>query len=39
MCPPGTLAVNPAFDVTPVGLIDALVTDRRIVNFREGEAL
>ncbi|MFM7044059.1 MAG: S-methyl-5-thioribose-1-phosphate isomerase [Ilumatobacteraceae bacterium] len=39
LCPPGTVALNPAFDVTPVGLIDALVTDRRVVNFREGEAL
>lgn len=39
LCPPGTEALNPAFDVTPVDFIDALVTDRRVVNFRKGEAL
>ncbi len=39
LCPPGTEAINPAFDVTPVALIDALVTDKRVVNFRAGESL
>lgn len=39
LCPPGTAALNPAFDVTPVELIDALVTDRRVVRFRDGETL
>lgn len=37
--PPGTPAVNPAFDVTPVELITALVTDRRVVRFDRGETL
>ncbi len=37
--PPGTAAVNPAFDVTPVDLITALVTDRRVVRFDQGETL
>jgi methylthioribose-1-phosphate isomerase len=37
--PEGTEAVNPAFDVTPVGLIEALVTDRRVVHFRRGHTL
>lgn len=37
--PRGTDAVNPAFDVTPVHLIEALVTDRRVVRFRRGETL
>ena len=31
--PPGTNAINPAFDVTPVELITALVTDQRIVRY------
>jgi len=37
--PPGTAAVNPAFDVTPVDLITALVTDRRVVRFDQGHTL
>jgi len=37
--PVGTGAVNPAFDVTPVSLIEALVTDRRVVHFRRGHTL
>lgn len=37
--PEGTRAVNPAFDVTPVELITALVTDRRVVRFDRGETL
>lgn len=35
----GTPAINPAFDVTPVDLITALVTEKRIVRFQEGETL
>jgi len=37
--PAGTAAANPAFDVTPVSLIEALVTDRRVVHFRRGHTL
>ena len=37
--PPGTDAANPAFDVTPVDLITALVTDRRVIRFDKGETL
>jgi methylthioribose-1-phosphate isomerase len=37
--PEGACAVNPAFDVTPSVLIEALVTDRRVVRFRRGETL
>ncbi len=37
--PEGTQAINPAFDVTPVALIDALVTDRRVVRFAAGGTL
>jgi methylthioribose-1-phosphate isomerase len=37
--PPGTAAVNPAFDVTPVALVTALVTDRRVVRFDTGATL
>jgi methylthioribose-1-phosphate isomerase len=33
--PPGTNAINPAFDVTPVELITALVTDQRVVRYRD----
>jgi methylthioribose-1-phosphate isomerase len=39
IAPEGTPAVNPAFDVTPVDLITALVTDRRVVRFDRGEVL
>jgi methylthioribose-1-phosphate isomerase len=39
VCPPGTQAINPAFDVTPVEFIDALVTDERVVTFRAGQTL
>lgn len=31
--PPGTQAINPAFDVTPVELITALVTNTRVVRY------
>jgi methylthioribose-1-phosphate isomerase len=37
--PAGTKAINPAFDVTPVSLIEALVTDQRVVRFRRGEQI
>ncbi len=39
VAPEGTPAINPAFDVTPVSLITALVTDRRVVRFDRGEGL
>ncbi len=39
VAPPETRAVNPAFDVTPVSLITALVTDKRVVRFDRGEQL
>ena len=35
--PAGTRALNPAFDVTPAGLITAIVTDRRVVRLDRGE--
>jgi len=39
VAPEGTPGVNPAFDVTPVELITALVTERRIVRFDKGQTL
>ncbi len=36
-CPPGTDAINPAFDVTPAGFIDAIVTDTRVIRPAAGE--
>lgn len=39
LCPPGTSVINPAFDVTPVELIDALVTDTRVVRFSAGQTI
>ena len=39
VAPEGTPGVNPAFDVTPVDLITALVTDERVVRFDRGEQL
>lgn len=39
VAPPGTPGVNPAFDVTPVDLVTALVTDERVVRFERGETL
>ncbi len=39
VAPEGTPGINPAFDVTPVSLITALVTDKRIVRFDRGETL
>lgn len=39
IAPPGTDAVNPAFDVTPPDLVTAVVTDRRVVRFDRGDSL
>jgi len=39
IAPPDTEALNPAFDVTPVDLITALVTDRRVIRFDLGDTL
>jgi methylthioribose-1-phosphate isomerase len=39
LTPPGTRAINPAFDVTPVEFIDALVTDTRVVRFGAGQTV
>ncbi len=39
IAPAGAGALNPAFDVTPVELITALVTDRRVVRLDRGETL
>ena len=32
LVPPGTAAANPAFDVTPARLVDALITERGVVH-------
>lgn len=37
--PQETPAVNPAFDITPVDLITALVTEARVVRFDQGMSL
>jgi methylthioribose-1-phosphate isomerase len=34
LAPAGTAAVNPAFDVTPAGLVTAVVTDERVFSGR-----
>jgi methylthioribose-1-phosphate isomerase len=39
VAPDGTGAANPAFDVTPAGLITALVTEERCVRLAAGERL
>ncbi len=39
IAPEGATAVNPAFDITPAGLITALVTDQRVVRLDLHEAL
>lgn len=39
VAPEGTPGVNPAFDVTPVELVTALVTEARVVRFDRGEHL
>ena len=37
VAPVGTIALNPAFDVTPAALVTAIVTDRRTVRPARGE--
>jgi len=37
LAPAGTTALNPAFDVTPAGLVTAIVTDRRVIWTAAGE--
>ena len=39
IAPPATAAINPAFDVTPVSLITALVTELRVVRFDQDRTL
>ncbi len=39
VAPAGTHAINPAFDVTPHGLITAIVTDRRVVRPGRSETM
>jgi methylthioribose-1-phosphate isomerase len=39
VAPAGTDAINPAFDVTPHGLVTAIVTERRVVRLDRGEKL
>ena len=39
IAPADTNAMNPAFDVTPVELITALVTEQRVVRFTKGDTL
>ena len=35
---PGAQALNPAFDITPVEFITAIVTDRRIIRPDQGQS-
>jgi len=39
VAPAGTEAINPAFDVTPAGLITAIVTEKRVIRLDRGEML
>ena len=39
IAPKNTEAINPAFDLTPVGLISAIVTDKRIIRLDQGDSL
>jgi methylthioribose-1-phosphate isomerase len=39
VAPPGTAVLNPAFDLTPVDLITALVTELRVIRFDAGAGL
>ena len=39
IAPKNTEAINPAFDLTPAGLITAIVTDKRVVRLDQGESL
>jgi methylthioribose-1-phosphate isomerase len=34
LAPDGCVAANPAFDVTPAGLVSALITERGVVATR-----
>jgi S-methyl-5-thioribose-1-phosphate isomerase len=36
IAPAGSVAVNPAFDVTPADLVTAIVTDRRVIQLSRG---
>ena len=38
VAPPGAEALNPAFDITPVEFITAIVTDRRIIRPDQGQS-
>lgn len=38
VAPPGAEALNPAFDITPVEFITAIVTDRRIIRPDQGHS-
>ena len=37
VAPVGSLALNPAFDVTPADLVTAIVTERRVIRPALGE--
>ncbi|MGL5911757.1 MAG: S-methyl-5-thioribose-1-phosphate isomerase, partial [Phycicoccus sp.] len=39
MAPPGALVHNPAFDVTPARLVDAVATERGVVEPARGRSL
>jgi len=39
IAPRSTEAINPAFDLTPAGLITAIVTDKRVIRLDLGESL
>lgn len=39
VAPPGTRALNLAFDVTPAALVSAIVTERRVIRPAEGAAI
>jgi methylthioribose-1-phosphate isomerase len=39
VAPAGTEAIYPAFDVTPAGLITAIVTEKRVIRLDRGEML
>lgn len=39
ICPPGTRAANPAFDVTPARLISGLISERGIMRAAESDIL
>jgi len=39
ICPPGTPAFNPAFDITPHELVTAIITERGVVHPSHGSSL